>query len=243
MGPRPRQSASPAAPAANPAPRPPRGQAVLWWLAVAYGVLLLWADLGPSTGPLAVLIADWIAYVPMLLLGAAVVWRGPMVQGAITQFLNETVWDEPDVLLIDMPPGTGDAQLAIAQTAAVDGAVIAVTPQDLALDDAKKAMAMFQQTHTPILGLIENMSVFLCPHCGEPSEIFGHGGARAEAEAMGVPFLGEIPLHIELRKRSDEGRPVAFDDGPVAKAFERLAGSVLAACDEARKPLPEIVFS
>jgi len=175
--------------------------------------------------------------------GAAVVWRGPMVQGAITQFLNETIWDEPDVLLIDMPPGTGDAQLAIAQTAAVDGAVIAVTPQDLALDDAKKAMAMFQQTHTPILGLIENMSVFLCPHCGEPSEIFGHGGARAEAEAMGVPFLGEIPLHIELRKRSDEGRPVAFDDGPVAKAFERLAGSVLAACDEARKPLPEIVFS
>lgn len=175
--------------------------------------------------------------------GAAVVWRGPMVQGAITQFLNETVWNEPDVLLIDMPPGTGDAQLAIAQTAAVDGAVIAVTPQDLALDDAKKAMAMFQQTHTPILGLIENMSVFLCPHCGEPSEIFGHGGARAEAEAMGVPFLGEIPLHIDLRKRSDEGRPVAFDDGPVAKAFERLAEGVLTACDEARKPLPEIVFS
>lgn len=175
--------------------------------------------------------------------GAAVVWRGPMVQGAITQFLNETVWDEPDVLLIDMPPGTGDAQLAIAQTAAVDGAVIACTPQDLALDDAKKAMAMFQQTHTPVLGLVENMSVFLCPHCGEPSEIFGHGGARAEAEAMGVPFLGEIPLHIDLRKRSDEGRPVAFDGGPVAKAFERLAEGVLAACDEARKPLPEIVFS
>lgn len=175
--------------------------------------------------------------------GAAVVWRGPMVQGAITQFLNETAWGEPDVLLIDMPPGTGDAQLAIAQTAAVDGAVIACTPQDLALDDARKAMAMFEQTHTPILGLIENMSVFLCPHCGEPSEIFGHGGARSEAETMGVPFLGEIPLHIDLRKRSDEGRPVAFEEGPVSKAFARLAESILVACDEVRKPLPEIVFS
>ena len=174
---------------------------------------------------------------------AAVVWRGPMVQGAITQFLNETQWEDPDVLLIDMPPGTGDAQLAIAQTAAVDGAVIACTPQDLALDDARKAMAMFEQTHTPILGLIENMSVFLCPHCGEPSEIFGHGGARAEAERMGVPFLGEIPLHIDLRKRSDDGRPVALEDGPVSKAFAALADSILVGCDEVRKPLPEIVFS
>lgn len=172
-----------------------------------------------------------------------VVWRGPMIQGAIQQFLNETDWGQPDVLIIDMPPGTGDAQLAIAQTLAIDGAVIACTPQDLALDDARKAMAMFEKTHTPILGLIENMSVFLCPHCGEPSEIFGHGGTRAEAEAMGVPFLGEIPLTIELRERSDTGRPVALDDGPVAQAFARAADGVLASAGEARKAAPEIVFS
>ncbi|MEE2525829.1 Mrp/NBP35 family ATP-binding protein [Hyphobacterium sp. HN65] len=172
-----------------------------------------------------------------------VVWRGPMIQGAIQQFLNETDWGQPDVLIIDMPPGTGDAQLAIAQTLAIDGAVIACTPQDLALDDARKAMTMFEKTHTPILGLIENMSVFLCPHCGEPSEIFGHGGTRAEAQTMGVPFLGEIPLTIELRERSDTGRPVAFDDGPVADAFARAAEGVLASASEARKAAPEIVFS
>jgi ATP-binding protein involved in chromosome partitioning len=175
--------------------------------------------------------------------GQPVVWRGPMIQGAIQQFLNETYWGDPDVLIIDMPPGTGDAQLAIAQTVSIDGAVIACTPQDLALDDARKAIAMFEKTHTPILGLIENMSVFLCPHCGEPSEIFGHGGTRAEAEAIGVPFLGEIPLTIELRERSDTGRPVAFDDGPVADAFARAAMAMLDSAREARKPAPEIVFS
>lgn len=175
--------------------------------------------------------------------GQPVVWRGPMVQGAIQQFLNEADWGDPDVLFIDMPPGTGDAQLAIAQTVAIDGAVIACTPQDLALDDARKAIGMFEKTHTPILGLIENMSVFLCPHCGEPSEIFGHGGARAEAEAMGVPFLGEIPLTIELRERSDSGHPVAFGDGPVADAFARAANAMLVLADEARKPAPDIAFS
>jgi ATP-binding protein involved in chromosome partitioning len=166
-----------------------------------------------------------------------------MIQGAIQQFLNDTDWGNPDVLIIDMPPGTGDAQLAIAQTVAIDGAVIACTPQDLALDDARKAIAMFEKTHTPILGLIENMSVFLCPHCGEPSEIFGHGGTRAEAQAMGVPFLGEIPLTIELRERSDSGEPVAFGDGPVADAFSRAAQAMLDSAGEARKPAPEIVFS
>ena len=174
--------------------------------------------------------------------GAAVVWRGPMVQGAIQQFLKETAWGDLDVLIIDMPPGTGDAQLAIAQSAAIDGAVITCTPQDLALDDARKAMAMFQQTHTPLLGLIENMSVFLCPHCGEPSEIFGRGGARAEADALGLPFLGEIPLHIDLRKRSDEGRPVALDEGPVSKAFQAAAREILSASEQARKPAPKITF-
>jgi len=172
-----------------------------------------------------------------------VVWRGPMVQGAIQQFLNEADWGNPDVLIIDMPPGTGDAQLAIAQTIAIDGAVIACTPQDLALDDARKAIGMFEKTHTPILGLIENMSVFLCPHCGEPSEIFGHGGARDEAEKIGVPFLGEIPLTIELRERSDSGHPVAFGEGPVADAFARAANAMLNSADEARKPAPEIAFS
>ena len=172
-----------------------------------------------------------------------VVWRGPMVQGAIQQFLNETDWGQPDLLIIDMPPGTGDAQLAIAQTIAIDGVVIACTPQDLALDDARKAIAMFEKTHTPILGLIENMSVFLCPHCGEASEIFGHGGTRAEADAMGVPFLGEIPLTIELRERSDSGEPVAFGKGPVAEAFARAAQAMLVSADDVRKPAPEIVFS
>ncbi|WP_421790224.1 P-loop NTPase [Hyphobacterium sp.] len=172
-----------------------------------------------------------------------VVWRGPMVQGAIQQFLNDTAWGNPDVLIIDMPPGTGDAQLAIAQTVSLDGAVIACTPQDLALDDARKAMAMFEKTHTPILGIVENMSVFLCPHCGEPSEIFGHGGAREEAAAIGVPFLGEIPLTMELRERSDTGKPVAFDKGPVADAFANTASAVLESAGEARKPAPKITFS
>lgn len=175
--------------------------------------------------------------------GQPVVWRGPMVQGAIQQFLNEADWGYPDVLIIDMPPGTGDAQLAIAQTIAIDGVVIACTPQDLALDDARKAIAMFEKTHTPILGLIENMSVFLCPHCGEASEIFGHGGTRAEAEAMGVPFLGEIPLTIELRERSDSGEPVAFGKGPVAEAFARAAEAMLVSADEVRKPAPDIVLT
>ncbi|MCW5725776.1 MAG: Mrp/NBP35 family ATP-binding protein [Maricaulaceae bacterium] len=174
--------------------------------------------------------------------GQAAVWRGPMVQGAIRQFLNETDWGGADVLVIDMPPGTGDAQLAIAQAGGVDGAVIVCTPQDLALDDARKAMAMFEQTHVPLLGLIENMSVFVCPHCGGESEIFGRGGARAEAEALGLPFLGEIPLHIDLRRRSDEGRPVALDDGPLAQAFARAADQMLAAAETARKPAPEIRF-
>ena len=175
--------------------------------------------------------------------GAAVVWRGPMVQGAIQQFLRDTDWGDLDVLIIDMPPGTGDAQLAIAQTAAIDGAVITCTPQDLALDDARKAMAMFEQTHTPLLGLIENMSQFLCPHCGESSNIFGHGGTRDEAEKMGLPFLGEIPLHIDLRKRSDEGQPAALDDGPIAKAFRSAAHEILMASDQARNPAPEIRFT
>ncbi|MAC88790.1 Mrp/NBP35 family ATP-binding protein [Maricaulis sp.] len=175
--------------------------------------------------------------------GAAVVWRGPMVQGAIRQFMLETEWGEPDVLIIDMPPGTGDAQLAIAQDLPVDGAVIVSTPQDLALDDARKAMSLFEQTHVPLLGMIENMSVFLCPHCGESSHIFGEGGVRAEAERAGLAYLGDIPLHPELRSRSDAGEPAALDDGPVGKAFRKAALAALEAADMAGKPAPMITVS
>lgn len=174
--------------------------------------------------------------------GAPVVWRGPMVQGAIRQFMTETDWGDLDVLILDMPPGTGDAQLAIAQDLPVDGAVIVSTPQDLALDDARKAIGLFEQTHVPVLGVVENMSIFICPHCGEGSHIFGSGGAKEEAAKIGAQFLGEIPLHPDLRVRSDAGEPVALDDGPIATAFLKTAQAALAAADEASKPLPEIVF-
>ncbi|KAA5805090.1 Mrp/NBP35 family ATP-binding protein [Alkalicaulis satelles] len=172
-----------------------------------------------------------------------VVWRGPMVTGAIRQFLTEVNWGDLDVLIIDMPPGTGDAQLAVAQGAPISGVVIVSTPQTLALDDARKAAALFDRTEIPILGLIENMSFFLCPHCGEGTEIFGRGGARAEAELIGAPFLGEIPLHPELREASDEGRLVASGDGPVAKAFVRAAEAMLTHVEAAWRPAPEIVFT
>ncbi len=171
-----------------------------------------------------------------------VVWRGPMVTGAIRQFLQEVAWGDLDVLFIDMPPGTGDPQLAIAQGAPITGAVVVSTPQDLALDDARKAIALFDRTEIPVLGVVENMSVFLCPHCGEPSEIFGRGGARAEAEMIGAPFLGEIPLHMELREASDAGRPVALGDGPVARAFSRAAAAALEAAKSAWRPAPVIEF-
>jgi ATP-binding protein involved in chromosome partitioning len=174
--------------------------------------------------------------------GAPVVWRGPMVQGAIRQLMMDTDWGNLDVLIIDMPPGTGDAQLAIAQDLPVDGAVIVSTPQDLALDDARKAIGLFQQTHVPILGIIENMSLFLCPHCGEGSHIFGYGGARAEAKLIGTNFLGEIPLDMNLRSASDAGRPSALDDGPIGKAFLAAAKATLQAADINAKPAPEIVF-
>jgi len=171
-----------------------------------------------------------------------VVWRGPMVTGAIRQFLGEVNWGELDVLIIDMPPGTGDPQLAIAQGAPISGVVIVSTPQDLALDDAKKAVALFDRTAIPILGFVENMSFFLCPHCGQGTEIFGRGGARAEAELTGAPFLGEIPLHPELRQASDEGRLVALGEGPVAKAFERAAAVMIEQAHAVQRPAPEIVF-
>lgn len=171
-----------------------------------------------------------------------VVWRGPMVTGAIRQFMDDVDWGDLDVLIVDMPPGTGDVQLALAQGTPLTGAVIVSTPQSLALDDAKKAIALFDRTRIPVLGIVENMSFFICPHCGEGSEIFGRGGARAEAQHLGVPFLGEIPLHPELREASDAGELIVLKGGPVAQAFIRAAHAMIEAAEIAQKPAPEIIF-
>jgi ATP-binding protein involved in chromosome partitioning len=174
------------------------------------------------------------------------VWRGPMVVGALRQMLNEVDWGGLDVLVVDMPPGTGDVQLSLAQQVPIAGAVIVSTPQDLALADARKGLAMFRKVDVPILGIIENMSYFLCPHCGERSEIFGHGGARSEAARLGVPFLGEIPLALSIREHSDDGRPIVVHepDGAYAGAYKAIAESVLAALagGSGRRAPPRIVI-
>ncbi|MBL1256369.1 Mrp/NBP35 family ATP-binding protein [Methylocystis sp. Sn-Cys] len=156
------------------------------------------------------------------------VWRGPMVAQALSQLLGEVAWGDLDALVVDMPPGTGDVQLTMAQQTPIAGAVIVSTPQDLALIDARRAVAMFQKVEAPILGIIENMSYFLCPHCGGRSEIFSHGGARHDAEQMGVPFLGEAPLDMKIRETSDAGRPVvgAEPDSPQAAVYLNLAAKV-----------------
>ncbi len=133
------------------------------------------------------------------------IWRGPMVMSALTQMLREVEWGTLDVMVVDMPPGTGDAQLTMAQQVPLKGAVIVSTPQDLALIDARRGVAMFKRVNVPVLGVIENMSYFMCPHCGTRSDIFAHGGARHEAERLGVPFLGEVPLHMTIREKSDAG--------------------------------------
>ena len=161
--------------------------------------------------------------------GTPIVWRGPMVVSALTQMLREVAWgapgDELDVLVIDMPPGTGDVQLSMAQQAPLSGAVIVSTPQDLALIDARKGLNMFRKVDVPLLGIIENMSYFICSKCGERHEIFGHGGAEAEAERLGVPFLGGIPLHIDIRTRSDAGQPIVASspDSVHAQIYRDLA--------------------
>ena len=154
-----------------------------------------------------------------------VIWRGPMIVSALLQMVNEVDWGTLDILVLDMPPGTGDAQLTMAQQVPLAGAVIVSTPQDLALIDARKGLKMFQNVDVPILGIIENMSNFVCPHCGETSDIFGHGGAKNEAIKLGVPFLGAIPLHMDIRKHSDEGNPtvVADPDGPHTKIYKAIA--------------------
>jgi ATP-binding protein involved in chromosome partitioning len=174
----------------------------------------------------------------------AMIWRGPMVQSALTQMLNDVAWSPLDVLVLDMPPGTGDAQLTIAQRVPLKGAVIVSTPQDIALIDARKGIAMFKKTQVPILGLVENMSMFTCPDCGSSHAIFGHGGARETAEKLGAPFLGEIPLVPRIRETSDSGQPVSVSvpDGPEALAFLELAKKVAAALETASRPAPKIVI-
>lgn len=153
----------------------------------------------------------------------AVVWRGPMLMGALQQMLGQVQWGDLDVLLIDLPPGTGDVQLTLCQKTEVTGAIIVSTPQDVALLDARKAIDMFGTLNTPILGLIENMSSYVCPKCGHEEHLFGHGGVRDEAERLGVPFLGEIPLSLDVRLAGDAGRPVALGDGVVSEAYRHLA--------------------
>jgi ATP-binding protein involved in chromosome partitioning len=158
------------------------------------------------------------------------IWRGPMVISAITQMLREVAWGELDVLVVDMPPGTGDAQLTMAQQTPLAGAVIVSTPQDLALLDARRGVAMFKRVEVPILGVVENMSYFVCPECGHRSDIFAHGGARHEAERLKVPFLGEVPLAMSIRETSDSGRPITATqpDGPHAAAYIAIARQVKA---------------
>jgi ATP-binding protein involved in chromosome partitioning len=172
------------------------------------------------------------------------IWRGPMVMSALTQMLREVEWGTLDVMVVDMPPGTGDAQLTMAQQVPLKGAVIVSTPQDLALADARRGIAMFRRVNVPVLGIVENMSTFVCPHCGERSDIFGHGGARAEAERLGVPFLGEVPLDIVIREKSDAGQPVVATapDSPLAQCYRDIAARVRDGLQGASRPVPKIVI-
>ncbi len=158
----------------------------------------------------------------------AMIWRGPMVMSAITQMLRDVAWGTLDILVVDMPPGTGDAQLTLAQNVPLKGAVIISTPQDLSLIDARRGLAMFKKVNVPVLGIVENMSYFQCPECGTRSDIFGHGGARHEAGRLGVPFLGEIPLHMSIRVTSDSGTPVVESepDGPHAAIYRAIGAKV-----------------
>jgi ATP-binding protein involved in chromosome partitioning len=174
------------------------------------------------------------------------IWRGPMVMSALQQMLRDVAWGELDIMIVDMPPGTGDAQLTMAQQVALAGAVIVSTPQDIALIDARKGLNMFTKVNVPVLGIIENMSYFLCPHCGERSDIFSHGGARQEAERLGTDFLGEVPLDMAIRETSDEGRPITVSqpDSPYAQTFRDIAAKVwekVSGDAPARRAAPRIV--
>ena len=175
------------------------------------------------------------------------IWRGPMVMSALSQMLKDVAWGELDVLVVDMPPGTGDAQLTMAQQVPLAGAVIVSTPQDLALIDARKGLNMFRKVDVPVLGIVENMSTFICPHCGCRSDIFAHGGAKSEAERLGVPFLGEVPLTLAIRETSDAGKPVVVSepDSPAAEAYRDIAAKAWAELERDKKgarTAPQIVM-
>lgn len=161
---------------------------------------------------------------------SAVIWRGPMVMKAVEQLMYDVEWGELDYLVIDLPPGTGDAQLTLAQLVPVTGAVVVTTPQDVALADATKGVNMFREVGIPILGIVENMSYFVCPHCQGRTDVFAHGGGENAAKKLGVPFLGEIPLDIEVREAGDKGIPIveAKPDSPQAQAFRQVAEVVAA---------------
>ena len=158
----------------------------------------------------------------------AVVWRGPMIMGALMQLLTQVDWGRLDVLIVDLPPGTGDIQLTLCQRVALTGALVVSTPQDVALLDARKALDMFSKLNTPVLGLIENMSTYVCPNCGHEAHLFGHGGVRAEAARLGLPFLGEIPLALDIRVAGDSGTPIAAGEGTASQAYAALAARLVA---------------
>src|SRR6185295_10544274 len=176
--------------------------------------------------------------------GEAVVWRGPMLHGAITQFLRDTAWGELDYLIIDMPPGTGDIALTLSQLLPLSGAVVVCTPQDVALLDAVKAVAMFRKVNIPLLGMVENMSGFVCPDCGKRYDIFGSGGAKRRAEELGIPFLGEVPINVQIRVNGDAGRTSAnFDDAasePYLSAICKNLARSLAEAKTKTTPLPTL---
>ncbi len=157
----------------------------------------------------------------------AVVWRGPMLMGALQQMLGQVQWGELDVLIVDLPPGTGDVQLTLCQKSEVSGAIVVSTPQDVALIDARKALNMFESLNTPVLGLIENMSTYHCPECGHEAHIFGHGGVAAEAEKLGLPLLGTLPIDLDTRLAGDSGTPIAAGDSPMAQAYARIAEGLI----------------
>ncbi len=175
------------------------------------------------------------------------IWRGPMVMSALQQMLREVDWGTLDIMVVDMPPGTGDAQLTMAQQVPLAGAVIVSTPQDIALLDARKGLNMFRQVEVPVLGIVENMSYFLCPHCGGRSEIFSHGGARREAERLGTEFLGEVPLDLQIRETSDDGRPITVSDpdNPHSLVFRAIARRIwekVSGAAAVGRPPPRIVI-
>lgn len=158
----------------------------------------------------------------------AVIWRGPMIMGALQQLISQVNWGKLDILIIDLPPGTGDIQLTLCQRTQLTGAIVISTPQDVALLDARKALDMFVKLKTPVLGLVENMSTYICPNCGHEAHIFGHGGVAAEAAKLDLPFLGEIPLSLDIRLAGDAGVPIAAGEGPIADAYARLAARLVA---------------